>query len=251
MRRTTSRPCSSRRRCSPAPGRVTTTFVASPTPVFWTTIVYVIRSPGRSVAPGPGVFDLTIVRIGVPMNVWTGGELDGLAARRQQGQVDDRVRGTDRHRRRERERRRDEHAVRRGRRERDRPAAGDGAVAEGERAGVGARGHGARPPVDDGVGVVRGGRVGTRQRRPREGAARRAVRRRGDEGARGDAGHGSARVDGERHLTVSPVTTREREAVSELKRPCGLTPGTKASAPPWLVAALNGASTVHASVAML
>ena len=43
--------------------------------MFWTTIVYVIGSPGWSVVPEPGEFDLTIVRIGGPMNVWTGGEL--------------------------------------------------------------------------------------------------------------------------------------------------------------------------------
>ncbi len=46
-------------------------------------------------------------------------------------------------------------------------------------------------------------------------------------------------------LTASPVTTSEREADRDVKRPSGLRPGTKTSAPPWLVAALNGASTVH------
>ena len=39
-------------------------------------------------------------------------------------------------------------------------------------------------------------------------------------------------------LTVSPVTTRDRDAVSELNLPCALTPGAKTSAPPWFVAAV-------------
>ena len=43
--------------------------------MFWTTIVYVIGSPGMRVVPEAGEFDLTIVRTGAPMNVWTGGEL--------------------------------------------------------------------------------------------------------------------------------------------------------------------------------
>src|SRR3954452_3327298 len=52
-------------------------------------------------------------------------------------------------------------------------------------------------------------------------------------------------------LTVSPVTTRDRDASSSVNRPCGLTPGAKTSAPPWPVAAVNGASTTHLLAAML
>src|SRR3954447_5825516 len=51
-------------------------------------------------------------------------------------------------------------------------------------------------------------------------------------------------------LTVSPVTTSEREAPSALNRPWGLRPGSKTSAPPCPVLAVNGARVVHLFVAI-
>src|SRR5690242_160224 len=54
---------------------LTTTPVAVPDPLFSTVIEYVIASPGLTVAPSPGVFDLTIVSVGLPTKVETSGEL--------------------------------------------------------------------------------------------------------------------------------------------------------------------------------
>ena len=133
---------------------LTTTFVASPTPVFSTTIVYVIGSPGWSVVPEAGEFDFTIVRTGWPMNVWTGGELtvSPLAASMPwstigfgsaSGTVAEKVSGGDTS---------TLFDVAAG--NVDRAAAGR-RVAEGQAAGIGARGDGAGPLVDDGVADVR------------------------------------------------------------------------------------------------
>ena len=51
-------------------------------------------------------------------------------------------------------------------------------------------------------------------------------------------------------VTVSPVTTSDREVVSEVKNPFGSTPGTNTRAPPWSVASTYGASGVHVLAAM-
>src|SRR5215472_11415618 len=53
---------------------MTTTFVAPATPVFSTTIVYRIGSPGRTAVPEAGELDFVTVSFGEPTNVATGGE---------------------------------------------------------------------------------------------------------------------------------------------------------------------------------